>query len=469
MRYFLDRGRHLYSSLFFNHQFLVVYLSYALQHITHSETMLRVVSLHRVFMIVFSAIAAVLLVVRFGLPALGFVITYEFFKYYSFGFTFQAESMIVYPIVYLFGLIWISFKNKKTVFWFDFIFAAISAWFCIYMREPYIPLTLFLFGYLMWRFRKNTIAIASGIVFVLTSLATLLLVPFGEYIRQVFVLNSKVAADELKGMSPVVQVMLRLFYPFVLFFGWDITYFRFLLILQSIVLIYGSYWYISWFGRWKEILFICITLFLAAVRFIPPGMELYAGYRLLVWFALLVASVMFLICDADFMKRNYAFKKYLLVFYVLVTVVLMISPWSFVWQKIDRHTEFHINYTPYFIKGQLVRELASPGDSFYVDGYDSLMYWQTGMDSPYKYALFYPVMIYDQDFIADRNKMFTTRKPTFVFKECIGNYPRWNVYKKNYVEMKQGKGGVCFFIRKDKLKSLTQQQMESVNKYGFHF
>src|SRR5438874_979090 len=83
--YFMLKGRILFSQIFFNHQILMAYVSFAIQKIFHPHTLYKLVLYHRLFVIFFSLIFDALLLLRFKYKALGVVVFYEIVKYYLFG------------------------------------------------------------------------------------------------------------------------------------------------------------------------------------------------------------------------------------------------------------------------------------------------------------------------------------------------------------------------------------------------
>src|SRR5258706_10849313 len=90
--YFMIKGRALFSQIFFNHQVLMAYISFAIQKVFHPTTLYKLVLYHRLFVIFFSFVFDILLVMRFRLRALICILFYEIIKYYLFGNLFLAES-----------------------------------------------------------------------------------------------------------------------------------------------------------------------------------------------------------------------------------------------------------------------------------------------------------------------------------------------------------------------------------------
>src|SRR5258706_10332658 len=220
--YFMIKGRALFSQIFFNHQVLMAYISFAIQKVFHPTTLYKLVLYHRLFIIFFSAIFNIFIVIRFKLKALGFVIFYESLKYYLFGNLFLAEAVIVYPFVYLFFLLFEKVE-KKVLSPRDIILSGICTWFIIFMREPFIPLAIFFYIFILFEKKIKRITIISFALFIILSLITLLSVSMKDFFYQVILFNLLHKIPSQTQESSLFQII---FYPFAIFFGGKWNFFR---------------------------------------------------------------------------------------------------------------------------------------------------------------------------------------------------------------------------------------------------
>src|SRR3989338_6739207 len=147
--YFLLHGKKLFSEIFFNHQPMAAYLSYLIQAITSPVNIFELILRHRQFIMLFGFLFNILLIFRFGLPAFLFALIFETSKFYLFGDRFLSEGMIVYPLAYLSGLVFYKFTNRKLLT-IDYLLSSIFTWFIIFSREPYVPLALFAYVFLLY-------------------------------------------------------------------------------------------------------------------------------------------------------------------------------------------------------------------------------------------------------------------------------------------------------------------------------
>ncbi|HWY80230.1 MAG TPA: hypothetical protein VNW29_07775 [Candidatus Sulfotelmatobacter sp.] len=105
----------------------------------------------------------------------------------------------------------------------------------------------------------------------------------------------------------------------------------------------------------------------------------------------------------------------LLLFFYLY---LILSSNSFLWSTLDRQTTFSINYGLYYSNGEVVRDLADSRTTFFVDGWDSLIYWQADQPVPYPYLFYYPPMKSFAIYTKARAEMFKKNPPEFVYSYC---------------------------------------------------
>lgn len=107
--YFFLQGREMFSEIFSGHMPLMNYISAAVQKITSPTSIYHLLLYHTLFLFIVSVLASILIIIRFRWAGLLFVIFYESYNIYLFGDRFLAEGIIVYPLAYMAGLIWLKF------------------------------------------------------------------------------------------------------------------------------------------------------------------------------------------------------------------------------------------------------------------------------------------------------------------------------------------------------------------------
>lgn len=270
--HFMLGGKKLFTDIFHNRQFGPVYLSYLIQLIVQPKSLYQLIMLHRIFVIFFSLMFTILLSVRFGLIAIIFTLLYEPIKFYFHGNLFLGESFIVYPLVYLFFLI---FESKQKNIVLDYILVGIFFWFTCFMREPYIPLATFLLFCYLVKFRQVKASKLSLVIILFLSVLSLIGINIKDYFFQLFQVNSNrilVNGNESLNLANLLKSFL---YPFTVFFGGAWNYFRSITVLYSIILISLSAFLLKASKKYWMVIIIFTILGLAAIRPNEAGKVFY--------------------------------------------------------------------------------------------------------------------------------------------------------------------------------------------------
>src|SRR6185369_14454113 len=148
--YFLLHGKQLFSQIFFNHAPFMAHISAFIQYVSRPENLHELILRHRQFVLLFGLVSEILLILRFGIVGLPFAVLYETTKFYLAGDRFLGEGLIVYPFVYLLGLLFTKLQKQK-LFSLDYILASLCVWMVIFTREPYSIAILFMYLIFLWR------------------------------------------------------------------------------------------------------------------------------------------------------------------------------------------------------------------------------------------------------------------------------------------------------------------------------
>lgn len=470
--YFVNAGKQLYAAVFFNHQPLIVHLSALIQRISQPENMYALLSAHRMFIVYFSMVADAVLVLRFGLVGLAFAFLFESTKGFVFGERFLPEAMIVYPAVYLFGLTWLAWK-KRVVHGMEVLFAAVCAWFIIFLREPYVPLALLLYGIIIWDARKKKAwVIGSLSILVALSLVTIARHDLNAYYFNVIALNkATIAAQEIQTNDLLGWGLTRsFFYPIHVFFGGRWNMFRWIeVVLSSVFFLLVA---IQTRKRRDVIALgvLMVILGLANIRWNWSGEIYYGAFHHIQWYALFIFTVFLLLQDvwSDRSKRLVALASSGVV--ILLLGWAIVSPDSYLRDKIDRQTEFATNYSLYYSVGGAVRALSTATDTLFLDGLDDLIYWEAKRFSPYKYSWYTSLMPGIPQYQEARLAMFRDAPPTFYYGDCMKGDIDPSVIPfgriKEYVRLYKSDGPVCLFVHTSKFPSISDDQWQEAKQYG---
>src|SRR5258708_38435404 len=99
--YYLTSGEKLYQDVFSHHQPFAYILSTAIQKKTQPTSVFLLIKRHREFMIFWSLIWGIFLLIRFRTLFIPILLIYELAKIYLFGNLFLADGLVVYPLLYL--------------------------------------------------------------------------------------------------------------------------------------------------------------------------------------------------------------------------------------------------------------------------------------------------------------------------------------------------------------------------------
>lgn len=465
--YFLSRGKTLFSEIYFNHQPLMAYLSYFVQKIYHPVNIYALLLAHRQTLLLFSFLFQALLIWRFGFIGLTTMLIYEFTKFYVFGDRFLAESFIVYPLTYLLGLMIISIQHRRTHI-MEYVIASGFTWFIVFMREPYVPLGLFIFFILFYKKLFSRISLLSFLFFIILTIFLFSLFPFNMYVNNVIVLNLTHGSISEMSLTIICTEFLKsLFYPLYIFIFGSWNDFRIILIALGLLYI-GSFFVIT---KRKKITFLFIiltvTLFFANLRPTFPGLQYYEAFHMMIWYGLFIFSSIFIFHEAC----STLHKKYL--FYAgsaLLMLYIIFSPRSYVFQKTDSHTEFITNYGHYIGIGEVIKALSIPDQTMFTDGNEELLYWQADRPSAYAYSFYYPAEK-NSIYYEARLKMFAQTPPDFYYDFCTPLAPVKPSIPTNFIhlyrQLYEYGNPSCLHIKASLVPSIKPDQWEKAKEFGY--
>lgn len=465
--YFITNGKRLYSEIFFNHQPLMAYFSAFIQTAFHPINIYELILVHRQSLMVFSFIMNVFMVFRFGTPVLGFVLLYEFSKFYIFGDRFLAEGIIVYPLVYMIGLVWQKYTHEK-LYWYDYVLSSSFAWFIIFMREPYVILSLILFLLILFgkpfSYAKK---IALGL-FALLVIFFLVIMPLPEYFFNVVTINNQIFHSEVGENNLLGLGAVKLFvYPILILFGGEWNIFRHFLVGLDLIFLITILFLLKVKEKRRVLLILFLILGLANVRIVPPGKIFYAAFHMIVWYGLFIATLIFLLNALFFYKKKIAAS--LLIILIILFVYIVGSPKSFIREKTDPHYEFITNYGKELQVGEVVRALSKPTDTLYLDGADDLIYWQAKRLSPYKYSWYTSGMRGFSRYRQARLDMFATSPPDFYYRFCtkqvVLDYFLPKAYENDYQNIYSFGKPTCLYVKKSKMIDIQKERWQKAKEF----
>lgn len=471
--YFIANGKHIYSDFFFNHQPIPAIISYFVQTLTNPINIFELILRHRQFLLIFGFLFNVLLLVRFRYIAIPFILTFELSKFYIFGERFLAEGLIVYPLVYLLGLVLLKLSKSK-LYAIDYLLSAVLSWFVIFSREPYIPLAVLLLVIILWGKFEKIKKLAFGTFSILTIVLFVYVGDLKEYFFNVVSINQAASLAVVMPANINISMfgpkpMQIFFYPIYIFFYGEWNIFKQL--LAGIDLLFITYFLIILKNKSYKLAFLIILLLgLANLRVLIPGTLFYESFHMIIWSAFFLFVTSFLIFHYS---RSKILKIASLAIFGLLLISFVVSKSHFRNDVVDEHAEFLTQYGPTLHAGETVKILSDSNDTLFLDMSDDLIYWQAKRLSSYKYVWYTSQMNYFPKYTEERIRMFRNNPPVF-YKE-FGTCPKKiaasqgvslpSIVRNQYVRLYSNNEPSCLFVRKDKLKEITEEQWKKAGEF----
>lgn len=452
--FFILQGKALYSEIFFNHAPGMAYLSAIVQNLTNPINLYDLILRHRQFMLLVSLLFNLILFLRYGYKMLGFILIFELSKFYVFGDRFLAEGIIVYPLIYLAGLGFEKIQKIK-IKTYDYVLAAIFTWMVIFLREPYIPLTLFLFAVVMLDKNISKIKIYPLVVFISLSALTLITHNFSELFFNTIVVNMVFLSER-----PLYEILLKsFFYPFWIFLPGENTWLHWILIALCIPFLILTALRLK--GRHYIIVgFVWTALFLSNLRPGSPGITFFAAFHMVVWYGLFIFFSLSLLN----LKINRRLYYFLAGFYFLALILLTYPGRSYIYENVDPNTDLITNYGIPMQVGNVVALLADENDTLFLDGFDDIIYWVSKKDSDYAYSWYTSFMPEHQKYTDARTQMFQKNPPDFYYGTCLQSevvarkLPEF--VKNEYIRLNNSDKPSCLWVKKSKVPEITEAKWE---------
>lgn len=466
--YFITNGKTPYLDFFFNHQPIPAYLSAVIQAVTHPINIPDLFLKHHQFVIVYGFIFSLLLILRFGFVSLVFIVIFEVFKPYYFGDKFYGESFTVYPLVYLTGLVWLRLKNAP-VLQRDILFATVCTWFILFTREPMTIAALFAYAVILFYTPQKKYNLRYAVLFIMLCSGTLLFFPLQEYIFNIFTVNKDNAlGSELqnRGLSLYLKAF---FYPLLPYITGPMSHMRIFLIGLSTVFLASGGLLLKKTAQYQAAFILMLFLGLTNPRPELPGNLFYVMFHMVNYFGVFIFVTGLLLKElAITYRKTTAILTLILCIFFLGTVL---SPQSYVRDHNDPHTDFMVNLGHYLQWGEVIKLLADSDDTLFVDGWDELLYWQTGLKQAYPYLWYVSAMPKYEKYSNARFRMFQQNPPEFYVGSCKTDYaPFYSLPEEStalYARLSEAGKPSCIYVLNTKVQTISAPQWQKAKEWLF--
>ncbi|EKD90499.1 MAG: hypothetical protein ACD_31C00003G0016 [uncultured bacterium] len=455
-KYLLDNKK-LYGDLFSHHQPYGYILSAGIQKVTDPNSIFLLIKRHREAIIVWSFIWSILLILRFGWLLLVFVTIYELSKVYLFGNLFLAESLVVYPLIYLFSSL---FKLRKRNKW-EILFLGSLISFSALTLSPVWPVLLFTLIIIWYQENKSInflkfVAIGTIPIIVISAF----FINFNDYLYNAFYINLFYYIPLTHGESALWGIIKGFSAPVLSFFvSSNESPTIYLIRIFSLGLILGL-GYLVKLKEYKSAALLIVTLGLLNLRYIDPGAQYYRGFHLLPWFASLILVVT-LIFEKVF-NKNKAIGLILMIGLLGSTIYYCSNEFLTVR---DINKDFYINYSRQFSIGEAIRIMKTEKDTLFVAPDEWLVYWQADINPASKMINYYAWMDKVPVLKNEIDRTFRDSPPTFVYLNLVGT--GFEPYLDNYINLVRDGKNVNLYVEDDRFSSLSKEQLNQLKFHNF--
>ncbi len=282
---YVKEGKKLYTDIFSQHQPSMFVVSAALQDSIFVNNVQMLVQRHRELMIGWSILWIIFLVARFGFPLFMTTSVLELSKITLLGNLFLAESLVVYPLIYLLAHFFLAPATTQTI---EKIFLTTVFWLLWYSLTPLWPvLTLLLVLYAhkhqgdVGLFRM---LIITGLIFTIWLMN---ITNLSDYFVSAIYINYKYYIPLTTPFGFTESIYKSLFAPLFALFSTKSGELLMLIRLLSLGFLINLLYLIK-DKNYLRVIFIISILWLTSLRYIDPAGLLYGVFHMLPWFAVLI-------------------------------------------------------------------------------------------------------------------------------------------------------------------------------------
>lgn len=460
-KYILN-GEKLFTDIYTNHQPIPYIMSAAIQEVAQPNSIPALVKRHREFILLWSFVWAVILIIRFGPKILIFIVPYELSKYYFLGHLYLAEPLVVYPCIYLAALL---FQPESRLSSKEYVFVGLISSFIALSLLPMIPFTIFAILLLLWLSRpsiKQVLFFLSGIIIICAITGYFSSVQY--YFRDTIYANLKYYIPTggesigVAGLSSFVDPLRYVFFPDYSSEPVNIIKIcSFILIINIIAL-----------SLIKKKKYYLVFLVLLGVINLRSFEVMSNSFHLLPWYGILIFSSIFTSIELIKLTKKNNLKLVYFVFIITIISTTLYYTNGFYLKNVNTAGDEYINFSVPFDYGEAVRIMKNPGDKMFAVYNGSLIYWASGIDHAVPAVFYYPWM-QDVPYIRKSvDEMFANNPPEFfIYQYKVEPNIEKNIIK--YVKIKKDNQATYLYVLKEKYESLSKKQYEGLNYYRYTF
>lgn len=450
---YIKNGEVLYKDLFSHHQPFSYVFSAGIQQITDPNSIYLLIKRHREVVMLWALLWWVILSIKIGWLIIPIALVYEVTKIYLLGHLFLSESFAVYPLIYLSTL---SIQKAKSL-WEYFIFG-VSVSMILFLLSPLWPAVIFLGVIIFWKNidRKKILFFVLGLSIIIAIIFPFISV--WDYIFNAYYINFAyyIPATSRDGwLTNIIRSILSIITPLFS----QINDSQILIVIKTLVIcLLINVFVLFKSHKYKLLLITIISLSLANIRYVQPGLQYYSGFHILPWFGLLIFFSLYLAAKNS---------KILLTLTIIVLALEIFQAKNSLFIAKDRETDFYVNYSRQFDFGKAVEIMKLPNDRLFVAPDEWLIYWQGDIKHASKMVNYYAWMSSVPILNSQAEDVFRTNPPEFFYCDCTGHYfgleKFWHLYDPI---IKDGQVTKLLVLKKV-VSRMSEQQRGNLRFYNF--
>ena len=460
-------GKKLYQDVFYNHQPLPILAGALLQKIYRPTSIFQLVKYQRISIFIYSATCSLILYYLIGWPAIIFIFLFETTKFALLGNLFLAETIAIYPIIFIIGIIHEVINKSSLKIWKISLFAASL----VLIQLTLLPLTSFtILAFILLiinlKLMKKILFFKLFLLFgFLTLLAISPFISFIDYFKDTFFANILYVVPYEANYTLLQAIQRILFRPLLALFLPNQTFF---LILKIACILYlFSVLALLKKKKWRLVLifyFLLTTTNFRPVEFgtFRNGFHLLPFYATLIWITVL-QTTRILKTTKNFLEKKLFVS--LILFFSLIC--LSFGAKEFL-KNNTSNKDFNINYSHFFQYGEAIRLISTKKDNLLTIPAASLIYAQSRLTSNSKYFFLLGFMRESKPLSEEMKILFEKNPPEFLYSEESQNTDQFfKNLSGNYFQIVKNSKPSYLFISKNKLKEISDTQWEEIKRLGF--
>jgi len=376
--YFLIHGKQLYKDISVVHQPLNYYFSSLGQKIFKANSIFTFVNRQRLMILAYSLFFNILYLFIFGPGVIIFTLIFEITKFWFLGNLLLGESLAVYPMIFLFGIVVKKLLLGKELKKYELILFSVATFTGVFLLLQMWP-TIFLLNIALLFFYRKNIKDISYLVLpaILLTAILFIFVPFKYYIQEVFTYNFKYYLPYMDKVNSFLGYVKMIFLPFTSFHNNPNP-----MEVLTIVFIFIYIFYLFIFIRNKKTFLFLFVLFCLVSLNNRESQIKFTNFHLLPWLGvyLFIPIVLLPIFKKKIKNVSPHLKSFItltLVFTVIYVNFVAATPFKV---KKNVMTENDINFHDINKYGLAIKAIDKSGDRLIAFPSDNLIHWVSETD-----------------------------------------------------------------------------------------